>query len=75
MFINGDAGAEIFNACTRLFNGIVAFSDADLNDIEHPWGGNSTVYNILNLLIFWDYLLASKMIFFPVDVLSIYSPN
>ena len=43
MFLNGDAGAGFFNACTRLFNAIVAFPDADMNGIEHPWGKNTTV--------------------------------
>ena len=43
MFLKGYAGAGFFNACTRLFNAIVAFPEADMNGIEHPWGKNTTV--------------------------------
>ena len=39
MFLNGDDGAEFFNSCTSSFNSIVAFYDADLNDITYSWGG------------------------------------
>ena len=46
--------ARFFNACTSSFNAIVAFSDADLNGIAHPWGGGSIVSYILNLLVLWD---------------------
>ena len=41
MFINGDAGAGFFNACTSLFNAIVEFYDADLNDTAYLWESNS----------------------------------
>ena len=52
MFLNGDSDAGFFNACTRSFNAMVEFSDAGLNGITHPWGGNSTVSDIHNLLVF-----------------------
>ena len=51
MFLNGDAGAGFFNARTSSFNTIVAFSDADMNGIAHPWGKKSTVSDILNLFV------------------------
>ena len=54
IFLYGDAGAGFFNACTSLFNEIVAFSDADLNGIAHPW---EKIPLCLISLTFWVFLV------------------
>ena len=70
MFLNGDAGAGFFNACTSSFNAILAWLES------HIYGGEIPLCLIsFTSWFFWDDLVESIMIFCPFDIPTIYSSN